>query len=190
MAPPTDAGADGGGITLKGTTDKTLNWVDATDSWTSNQHFNLLTGYSYKINGSEVLSATALGSGVTSSSLASVGTITSGTWNGTTIAVANGGTGATDAATALSNLGGQPLDAELTALAGLTSAEDRLPYFTGLGTAALATFSSFGRSLVDDADASTARTTLGLGSIATQAANNVAITGGSIDNITIDGGTW
>jgi hypothetical protein len=82
-ASPSDATADGGGITLKGTTDKTFNWVDSTDAWTSSEHMNLLTGKEYHINGTSVLSATTLGSGVTASSLTSVGTITSGTWSAT-----------------------------------------------------------------------------------------------------------
>jgi len=74
-ASPTDVTADGGGITLKGTTDKTLNWVDATDAWTSSEDFNLLTGKQYEINGTSVLSSTTLGSGVVNSSLTSVGTL-------------------------------------------------------------------------------------------------------------------
>ena len=51
---PTDVTADGGGITLKGTTDKTFNWVDATDSWTSSEHINLASGKSYSMNGTEL----------------------------------------------------------------------------------------------------------------------------------------
>jgi len=104
------------------------------------------------------------------------GRITAGS-NPTTLA----GCGITDA---------QPLDATLTALAGLSTVADRLPYATGADTFALATFTAFGRSLLDGADAAAARTTLGLGSMATQAANNVSITGGTIDSVTLDGGTF
>jgi AraC-like DNA-binding protein len=100
VATPSDATADGGGITLRGTTDKTINWVDATDAWTLSEHVNIASGKVYRINGTEVLSGTTLGSGVTGSSLTSVGTIATGTWNGTAIAIANGGTGQTTASAA------------------------------------------------------------------------------------------
>ena len=94
---PTDSSADGGGITLKGDTDKTIAWLDATDAWTLSEHVNIASGKVYRINGTEVLSGSTLGSGVTASSLTSVGTIATGVWNGTAIALANGGTGATSA---------------------------------------------------------------------------------------------
>lgn len=90
----TDPAADGGGITLKGDTEKSFNWVDATDAWTSSEHLNLLTGKEYKINGTSVLSSTTLGSGVTSSSLTTVGTIATGVWAATDVALAHGGTNA------------------------------------------------------------------------------------------------
>ena len=196
IASPSDTTADGGGITLKGSTDKTFNWSNATDTWTSSEHLDLANGKAFYINATQVLSATALGAGVVSSSLTSVGTISGGTWQGTAVAVAYGGTGAATASGARTNLGliigtnVQAYDADLAALAGVTSAADKVPYFTGTATADVATLTSFGRSLIDDADAAAARTTLGLGTMSTQNANNVSITGGSIDGVEIDGGSY
>lgn len=60
--------------------------------------------------------------------------------------------------TSLSNK--QPLDADLTAIAALVSAADKLPYSTGAQTWALTPFTAAGRALVDDADVAAQRTTL------------------------------
>ena len=95
----------------------------------------------------------------------------------------------TNTSTARTNLGVaigtnvQAYDAELAAIAGLTSAADKGIQFTGSGTAAVFDLTTAGKALLDDADATAQRTTLGLGTIATQNANNVALTGGSITGL-------
>ena len=74
----TDASSDGGGITLEsGEGNKTINWVDSTDSWTFSENIDLASSKTFKINGVDILSATTLGSSVVNSSLTSVGTLTS-----------------------------------------------------------------------------------------------------------------
>ena len=82
------------------------------------------------------------------------------------------------------------LTAALASVGNLTPAADRLAYYTGASAAALANLTAFARSLLDDADAATARATLGLGTLATQSSASVSITGGSIDGVALDGGTF
>lgn len=69
-------------------------------------------------------------------------------------------------ALAASDVGAQPADAELAALSGLASAADTVPYFTGSGTAALASLTSAGRTLIAAADAAGQRAEMGLGGLA------------------------
>ena len=51
IASPTDLTADGGGITLKGTTDKTILWENDTDSWNFNQNIETSTTTKVKQKG-------------------------------------------------------------------------------------------------------------------------------------------
>jgi len=67
-ASPSDATADGGGITLKGTTDKTIQWLDATDSWTFNQNINITTG-GLSIGGTQVIDSSRVLANVTLSGI-------------------------------------------------------------------------------------------------------------------------
>jgi hypothetical protein len=87
--------------------------------------------------------------------------------------------------------GKQASDAELTAIAGLVSAADKGIQFTGSGTAATYDLTAAGKALLDDADASAQRTTLGLGTSATldvgTSANNVVQLDGSARLPAVDG---
>jgi len=95
--------------------------------------------------------------------------ITGGSITGITdLAVADGGTGASDAGTARTNLGlaigtnVQAYDAGLQSISGLTTSADQMIYTTALDTYATTGLTAAGRAILDDADASAQRTTLGL----------------------------
>lgn len=103
-----------------------------------------------------------------SGSLAALNSINNSNWSGTDLAVVNGGTGSSTDTAARTALGVeigvdvQAFDAGLLSIAGLTTVADRMIYATASDVYAVATLTSFGRSLIDDANAAAARTTLGL----------------------------
>ena len=133
--------------------------------------------------------------------------ITGGSITGITdLAVADGGTGASSAPSARTNLGStavgdavfiaanaaaartaigtvigtdvQAYDADLQAIAALTSAADKMPYATGAQTWAMTDLTAAGRALLDDADASAQRTTLAaVGTAALAASGGSALVG-------------
>ena len=146
---------------------------------------------------------TSLGLGTMATQAASSVTITGGSITGITdLAVADGGTGASDAGTARTNLGlaigtdVQAYDAGLQSISGLTTSANQMIYTTALDTYATTGLTAAGRAILDDADASAQRTTLGL-AIGTDvqaydaeltAIAGLAVTDGNI--IVGDGTTW
>ena len=84
VATPSDTTADGGGITIKGATDKTFNWVSATSSFTASENIDLASSKTFKIAGTDVLTASAvLGKAVPSGTI--VGTTDSQTLTNKTL---------------------------------------------------------------------------------------------------------
>jgi len=79
VSSPSDATADGGGITLKGASDKTFNWVNSTDAWTSSEHIQVASGKTFSGDGSGLtgLNASNLGYGTVATARLGSGTASS-----------------------------------------------------------------------------------------------------------------
>lgn len=226
-----------------------ITWVQFSGSGTINAGAGLTQeGNTFNVNGTanritvDVSTVDIASTYVGQTSITTLGTISTGTWNGTTIAVANGGTGSTTAAGARTNLGATTVGANLFTLAdpsairflrinadNTATALDAAAFRTAIGagtssttgtvtsvalsggttgltvtgspittsgTITLAGTLALANGGTGATTAAAARTNLGLGTVATQNSNGVAITGGSItnlttfDGITIDGGTF
>jgi hypothetical protein len=82
------------------------------------------------------------------------------------------------------------LSAPLQYIGTTTPTTDTLVYFNSASTAATTALTAFARSILGGVDAAAVRLTLGLGSMAVQDSTSVVITGGTIDGVTFDGGTF
>jgi hypothetical protein len=117
---------------------------------------------------------------------------TAGTYNGLTVD-AYGRASSFSQPTTLAGYSiadGQPLDATLTALAGVTTAANKVIYATGSDAFTTADLTAFGRSVIALGNASAGRSLFGLGDMATQNKASIDITGGTIEGCAIDGGTF
>jgi hypothetical protein len=167
------------------------NGLDITQSNTTSGDYTATVSADLKANGGIVIESTELAVDLGASSITG------------TLAAADGGTGLTSISTLLNsnttksdvglgnvtNIEAQPVNADLTAIAGLTSAADKGIQFTGSGTAGVYDLTAAGKALLDDADAAAQRTTLGLGTAATSATGDFAAAAHNQSATTITSGT-
>jgi hypothetical protein len=184
--------ADSGSIRLYEDTDNGTNYVAIAASTLIASNFTLrlpnsagTDGYVLKTDGTGNLDWVAQTSGFSGFTI-SDSSNTSSITDGNTITF-SGGTGITATVTQDGDALAYTLDTELQALSSVTSAADALPYFTGSGTASVTTLSSFGRTLIDDADAATARTTLDVDQAGTDNSTDVTLVTTTADYLSISG---
>ena len=192
----TDDAADGGGITLKGATDKTFTWVDARDAWTSSEHMDLAETKAFKINGTNVLSSNALGNGVTGSILTAVGTLATGVWQATAIGATYGGTGLTSytigdviyasGTGSLSKLGATTAGYLLSANGTGTAPEYKQLLVKDGGGTSIATITSASGTL----SAAIQYATASLKGVASFDNTNFTVSTGAVTITGVDGGTY
>jgi len=184
--------ADSGSIRLYEDTDNGTNYVAIAAPTLIASNFTLrlpnsagTDGYVLKTDGTGNLDWVAQTSGFSGFTI-SDSSNTSSITDGNTITF-SGGTGITATVTQDGDALAYTLDTELQALSSVTSAADALPYFTGSGTASVTTLSSFGRTLIDDADAATARTTLDVDQAGTDNSTDVTLVTTTADYLSITG---
>jgi len=171
----TDGGALGtAAIANTGTSGHTLGFLDGANTWSAAQAFSSLsaaTPIPVASGGTGGATQTAARSGIGAAASGSNSDITSISGLTTALSVAQGGTGAITPSAARTSLSAASSGAnsDITSIAGLTTAL------------------SIGQGGTGSTTASAARTALGLGSIATQNANAVAITGGSVTGASVSG---
>jgi hypothetical protein len=185
VASPTDTTADGGGITLLGTTNKTITYDNANTQWTSSETWNIANGKTYKINNTSVLSASALGSGVTGSSLTSVGTLTGGTWNANIIGGTYGGTGVNNGSSTIT-IGGNVTMSGAYTFTGTLGANTSVT-FPSSGTLATTTNATFGSGSTWNGNVIGAA--YGGTGVANNAASTLTISGAYGTTLTVSGTT-
>ena len=185
VASPTDSTADGGGITLLGATNKTILWDQANSNWTASENWNIASGKAFKINNTSVLNATTLGSGVTGSSLTSVGTIGTGTWQGTVIGSTYGGTGVNNGSSTIT-IGGNVTMSGAYTFAGTLTANTTVTFPTS-GTLATTTNATFGSGSTWNGNVIGAA--YGGTGVANNAASTLTISGAYGTTLTVSGTT-